>query len=240
MCRGNVSTLEINPVNAGWSVLWRPSEGLNDPASFAPSLTADSSRFYEATVTDNYGCITTQEIFIRVKQPPVIKRLPLRDTSLYIGESIELMVESSDPSARYTWSPDYNISCTSCNRPTVAPEHDVVYTAAIADECFMRSEEFPVEVIIDFYIEAPDAFSPNGDANNDVFDLKTKNIREIKEFKIYNRWGNLVFETTQMDVGWDGTVKGKIQNIDTYAFYVRAITVHGYETEKKGNFMLIK
>ena len=227
-------------MNAGWSVLWQPSEGLNDPASLAPTLTADSSRYYEATVTDKNGCISTQGIFIRVKQPPVIHRLPLRDTSLFIGESIELMVESSDPSATYTWSPDYKISCTSCNRPTVAPEHDVVYIAAIADECFMRNEEFPVEVIIDFYIEAPDAFSPNGDGNNDIFSLKTKNIGEIKEFKIYNRWGNLVFETTQLDEGWDGTVKGKIQNIDTYAFYVRAITIHGYETEKKGNFMLIK
>ena len=240
MCHGKTSTIAIDPVNAGWSILWQPSEGLNDPASFAPTLTADSSRYYEATVMDKNGCTGTQEIFIRVKQPPVISRLPLRDTSLYIGESIELMVESSDPSASFTWSPDYRISCTSCNRPMVAPEHDVVYIAAIADECFMRNEEFPVEVIFDFYIEAPDAFSPNGDGNNDVFSLRTKNIREIKEFKIYNRWGNLVFETIQMDAGWDGTVKGKIQNIDTYAFYVRAITVHGYETEKKGNFMLIK
>jgi gliding motility-associated-like protein len=240
VCRGSTSSLTINPADAGWSVLWQPLEGLNDPTSFTPALTADSSRYYEATITDTSGCISIRGIFIRVKQPPVIRRLPLRDTSLYIGESIELMVESSDPAASYTWSPDYRISCTSCNRPTVAPEYDVVYKAAIADECFLRNEEFPVDVIIDFYIEAPDAFSPNGDTHNDAFSLEMKNIREIKEFKIYNRWGDLVFETTHMDEGWNGMVKGKIQSIDTYAFYVRAITIHGYETEKKGTFMLIK
>jgi gliding motility-associated-like protein len=227
-------------LNTGWSVTWQPSEGLNDPTSFVPTLTADSSRYYEATVTDTGGCISTKGIFIRVKQPPVILRLPLRDTSIYIGESIELMVESSDPAASYNWSPDYKISCTTCNRPMIAPEEDIVYTAAITDECFMRNEEFPIEVIIDFYIKAPDAFSPNGDMNNDVFSLETKNIHEIKEFKIYNRWGDLVFETTRLDEGWNGRVKGKIQNIDTYAFYVRAISIHGYETEKKGTFMLLK
>jgi gliding motility-associated-like protein len=240
ICRGNASSLSIDPVNAGWSVLWQPAEGLNDPASFNPTVTADSTRYYEATVTDAGGCKSMKSILIRVKQPAVLNRIPLRDTSIFIGESIELIVESNDPSATYAWSPDYKISCTSCNRPVVAPEHDIVYAAAITDECFSLTEEFPVDVIIDFYIEAPDAFSPNGDLNNDVFRLETKNIREIKEFKIFNRWGDLVFETTRLDEGWDGTAKGKIQNIDTYAFYVRAITIHGYETEKKGTFMLIK
>jgi gliding motility-associated-like protein len=240
VCRGNASPLAIYPVEAGWSVLWQPPEGLDDPSSFHPIFTADSTRYYEATVIDTGGCKSTKGILISVKQPPVIFRIPPGDTSIYIGESIELIVNSNDPSASYAWSPDYKISCMSCNRPRVAPEHNVVYTAVVTDECFTRTEEFPVEVIIDFYIEAPDAFSPNGDTYNDVFRLETKNIGEIKEFKIYNRWGNLVFETTRLDEGWDGTANGKIQNIDTYAFYIRAVTIHGYETEKKGNFMLIR
>jgi gliding motility-associated-like protein len=240
ICRGNASSLTISPVNAGWSVLWQPAEGMNDPASFSPKIIADSNRYYEATITDANGCKSTKGFLIRVKQAPVISRYPLNDTSIYIGESIELTVESENPTATYTWSPDYKISCTSCNHPIVAPQKDVVYIATVRDECFTFTEEFPVDVIVDFYIEAPDAFSPNGDGNNDVFRLEMKNIGEIKEFRIFNRWGDLVFETTRMDEGWDGTTKGKIQNIDTYAYYIRAITIHGYETEKKGNLMLIR
>jgi len=68
---------------------------------------------------------------------------------------------------------------------------------------FSFTEQFPVEVITDFYIEAPDAFTPNDDGNNDVFMLETKNIKEIKEFRIFNRWETLFSKQP----GWmkDGT-----------------------------------
>jgi gliding motility-associated-like protein len=240
ICSGIASSLQIDPANSGWSVLWQPPEGLNNPASLSPSVTIDSTRDYIVAVTDSNGCKATKEITIRVKQPPDIIRLPLQDTAIFIGEKIELSVESDNQTATYSWSPDYHISCRSCNRPIVAPERDIIYTVTIKDECFSVTQQFPIEVIIDFYIEAPDAFSPNSDGNNDIFRLETRNIREIKEFKIFNRWGNLVFETTRLDEGWDGTTNGKAQNIDTYAYYIRAITEHGYETEKKGNFLLLK
>ena len=240
ICSGKPSPLRIDPANSNWSVLWNPAEGLDDTASFTPSVTIGSPQHYTATVTDVNGCKTMHGINIRVEKPPVISRFPIQDTAIFIGESIELSVESDKQTATYSWSPDFHISCRSCNRPIVAPENDVIYTVTITDECFSVTEQFPVEVIIDFYIEAPDAFSPNGDGNNDIFRLETRNIREIKEFKIFNRWGNLVFETTRLDEGWDGTTSGKAQNIDTYAYYIRVITEHGYETEKKGNFLLLK
>jgi gliding motility-associated-like protein len=240
ICRGNSSTLQINPVNEGWNVLWQPPDGLNDPFSFTPLVTVDSTRSFTATVTDTNGCVSSQNFLVRVQQPPVISRYPLQDTSIFIGESIELIAGSDNPSATYAWTPDYNISCTNCRQPVVHPEHDVIYTVTIKDQCFTVNEQFPIEVIIDFYIEAPDAFSPNGDNHNDIFRLETKNIQEIKEFNIYNRWGNLVFQTNRTDEGWDGTTNGKPQNIDTYAYYVRAVTNHGYETEKKGTFLLLK
>lgn len=240
ICKGVSSSLQVIPANTDWGVKWQPPEGLSDPDSFSPAVFPDSTRTYTATVTDANGCSGTRYIQISVMQPPEINRNPLEDTSIFIGEHIELTVQSNNQGAAYSWSPDYHISCRSCNQPTVSPEKDIVYTVTIKDECFSVTEEFPIEVIIDFYIEAPDAFSPNDDGVNDIFSIKTRNIREIKEFKIFNRWGNLVFETTRLDEGWDGTTNGKAQNVDTYVYYIRVITEHGYETAKKGNFVLIK
>jgi gliding motility-associated-like protein len=239
ICKGNTASLNINPVNPSWSVSWQPVDGIDDTASFSPVIAADTTRYYMAVVTDSNGCASAGTFRISVEQPPGITRSPLQDTSIYLGESIQLYVETDNPFT-YTWSPDYNISCTSCQQPVVAPEHDIVYTVTINDDCFTETEKFGIDVIIDFYIEAPDAFSPNGDRQNDIFMIETRNIREIKEFKIFNRWGDLVFETTRLDEGWDGTVNGNIQNIDTYAYFIRAVSNHGYETVKKGNFMLVK
>ena len=70
--------------------------------------------------------------------------------------------------------------------------------------------------------------------------LETRNIAEIQEFKIYNRWGTLVFSTTNPEHGWDGTVHGKPQNADTYAYFIRAVSEHGYKVEKKGNVLLVR
>ncbi|MBN2764646.1 MAG: PKD domain-containing protein, partial [Bacteroidales bacterium] len=240
ICRGQTSSLQIDPAGQGWTVLWLPTTGMNDPASMTPLINLDSTQHYTAYVTDNNGCQTGKDILVRVAKMPVITRFPLQDTAIFIGEEIELSVNSDNPSANYSWTPDYHISCLTCNQPVVAPENDVIYTATITDKCYSITERFQVEVIIDFYIEAPDAFSPNGDGHNDCFMLETKNISEIKAFKIFNRWGNLVFETTRLDEGWDGTVNGKLQNTDTYAYYIRAVTEHGYEIEKKGNFLLLK
>jgi len=240
VCSGIASSLSINPVLPGWSVVWNPPEGLNSSSSFTPSLTIDSTRLYTAAVTDAYGCRSMNDITISVEQPPVISRIPLQDTAVFIGESIGLSAVSDNPDAVYSWSPEYRISCLNCSEPVIKPENNVTYIVTITDECFALTEEFPVEVIIDFYIETPGAFTPNGDDNNDIFIPETKNIREFKEFKIFNRWGNLVFETIRLDEGWDGSVNGKIQNMDTYAYYIRAVTSHGYETEKRGSFMLIR
>jgi gliding motility-associated-like protein len=96
-----------------------------------------------------------------------------------------------------------------------------------------------VEVIKDFYLEAPSAFTPNGDLKNDIFIFESKNIRNF-DLKIFNRWGKIVFSTNDISRGWDGNVNGHLQNIDTYKYLVKAETIHGYKFEKSGEFLLLK
>ena len=116
---------------------------------------------------------------------------------------------------------------------------NVVYTVNVSGTCIGFSEDFTVNVVVNFYLEAPTAFTPNGDGSNDVFKFEQKNIGNI-DLKIFNRWGKIVFSTTDVNEGWDGRVNGQMQNIDTYTYYVKAETIYGYKFEKKGSFLLLK
>ena len=60
------------------------------------------------------------------------------------------------------------------------------------------------------------------------------------ELNIFNRWGKIIYTTTDINSGWDGNVNGHPQSIDTYVYSVKATTIHGYSFEKKGEFLLLK
>jgi len=110
-----------------------------------------------------------------------------------------------------------------------------------------------LDVVFRGAIDVPNAFSPNGDGKNDMLYVRGTGVRDV-EFKIYNRWGELVFESTDPDIvcneldvcearakGWDGTYKGKPQEMDVYVFTLHAVFVNGKSSEmKKGNITLLR
>jgi len=166
-------------------------------------------------------------------------RVPLGDATINFGDSIRLTILAEASNLNYAWSPDYNISCLTCGNPMVAPLKDFTYTVGMKDKCYDITEEFKIKVIADFYLEAPSAFTPNGDLSNDIFKFEAKNIATI-DLKIFNRWGKIVFSTNDTSEGWDGTVNGKAQNADTYTYYIKAETITGHKFEKNGSFLLLK
>ena len=90
-------------------------------------------------------------------------------------------------------------------------------------------------------IRIPNAFSPNGDGLNDKFHILDIGIVRLINFKVYNRWGELVFETTDIKEGWDGMFRGKKQDIGTYVYFLVAITTESPEEKvQKGSFSLIR
>ncbi|PZF72134.1 DUF7948 domain-containing protein [Taibaiella soli] len=87
--------------------------------------------------------------------------------------------------------------------------------------------------------DIPTGFSPNGDGNNDVLYVRGGAI-ETMDLKIFNRWGQLIFESTDLERGWDGTYQGKPQPIDAYAFVLNVTFVDGTSMQKKGNVTLLR
>jgi len=89
-------------------------------------------------------------------------------------------------------------------------------------------------------IYVPDVFSPNGDGINDVVKAVCVGITKLKYFKIYNRWGNILFETSDESKGWDGRFRGQIQPTDSYIWLVEGVDTNGKEIRKTGTLNLIK
>jgi gliding motility-associated-like protein len=91
---------------------------------------------------------------------------------------------------------------------------------------------------INYYV--PNAFSPNGDGVNDVFRATSVGIVSTQYFRIFNRYGELVFETNQIGKGWDGTFKNKPQAVGNYVWVIKGIDKNGKSVERKGNLVLIR
>ena len=88
----------------------------------------------------------------------------------------------------------------------------------------------------------PKGFSPNGDGNNDRLYPILVGIAQLKYFRIYNRWGNLLFETTSSapTQGWDGTFKGSPQPVETYTWIAEGADIDGLTVKRGGNTLLIR
>lgn len=96
-----------------------------------------------------------------------------------------------------------------------------------------------VDALINPVIDVPTAFSPNGDGQNDILYVYGAAVETV-DFKLYNRWGQLVFETTNMDEGWDGKYNGKAQEMDSYAYSLYATFTDGTNASKQGNVTLLR
>ena len=85
----------------------------------------------------------------------------------------------------------------------------------------------------------PNTFTPNGDGNNDILFVRGKQIKELY-FAVYNRRGELVFETTNINTGWNGIYNGAKADPDIFAWYLRAVCFNNGKLQSKGNVTLVK
>lgn len=86
----------------------------------------------------------------------------------------------------------------------------------------------------------PTAFTPNGDQINDIFKIEQNSAFTVNVFRVFNRWGTLVFQSNDIEYGWDGTYKGVMQDIGTYTYHVVLTNTEGIKSESKGNFVLLR
>ena len=147
----------------------------------------------------------------------------------------------------YAWTPATNLSCTDCPNPYASPKFSTVYTVKVTDAngC-VSSRNIKLLVICNdknFFI--PNTFSPNNDGANDRFYPRGTGLDHIQALRIFNRWGELVFEKRNFPAndapsGWDGTYKGKAASSDTYIYMIDIICENANIITYKGNVTLIR
>lgn len=169
------------------------------------------------------------------------------DISIELGDSIRLNPVTNGQNLTWEWTPDYNLSCNDCERPYARPFETTLYTLLITDEngCDV-SDDILLSIIKNRGIYIPNAFSPNSDGINDVFHTYSRpNVSQILDFKVFDRWGGLVFEDGNFSPndpahGWDGTFKGKMMNPAVFAYMAKVEFVDGHVELFSGDVTLIR
>jgi gliding motility-associated-like protein len=189
------------------------------------------------TVTNSDGT-STFTMPININASPTV--VATGDTIIDLGGAADLSV-SSNPSGDIEWSPSDNLDCTDCPNVEATPFITTTYTVTVMDINGCTGSDFVI-VMVDNdedIIGVPSAFSPNNDGMNDIVRVLGEGI-ESMHFKIYNRYGQLVFETTNQEEGWDGIFNGQRMNQGVFAYTLEYTLVNGVSGKKEGSITLVR
>lgn len=160
------------------------------------------------------------------------------DAILFLGENPQLHAEGG---IYYSWFPDYGLSCTDCSDPIVSITEDQSYFVIVTDENGCSDTTSMVvkvkEDVNTIYI--PNAFSPNNDGLNDEFKVIGNDIKDV-DMIIYARSGDKIFESKNMNVGWNGYYNGKLMSPLVYVYTINVTMKNGDEKKLKGTITLVK
>ncbi len=225
------------------SVVWTSStliEGSNTVLS--PTIKAGSTGYIIGYFKNAFGCQQTDTVQI---VPHIVKVAVLASANvIYTDEKVQLNATPTGSGYTYQWTPADGLSSATVASPIATPKSDTRYQVLVTDN-FGCSDTASVGVKVltpqcsDPYIFVPRAFSPNGDGTNDKAFVRGEYLTSV-EFSIYNRWGELVFRTTDKTIGWDGTFKGQMVCPDVYGYFVTGVCQKGEPFFLKGNITVMK
>ncbi len=223
--------------------LWEFGDG-DSSQSQNPIHIYDENGIYEVklTVTSSLGCIDSEFKSIIIKAGPVadFNYTPLSPS---IDQEITFTTQSSG-ATEHSW--DFGDGTTVITTPNTTHTYPTAGTYTV--EYFVSNSEGcsdTITKIIDVNEDlvyppaVPSGFSPNNDGENDMLLVRGGPFTEI-ELKVYNNWGNLIFESEDVEVGWDGTWKNKLMPVGDYIYSVKAVTIDGESYSFTGSVSIIK
>jgi gliding motility-associated-like protein len=243
LCKGDSYTMTVSGAEY---YTWMPSLGLDDMHSSHPRARPDTTVLYSVIGRDNQSCFAdTGYVRVTVYPYPLVNAGP--DQTVIGGTSVTLKPVLSPDVQQIKWLPDKWLSCYNCAEPVASPKESTRYTVMVSNEggYLARSEVSIFVVCAEGNLYLPNTFSPNGDGLNDVFYPRGKGIYAIRNFRVFDRWGELVFSQANFQVndiskGWDGTYHGKLASQDVYVYTVDVICENNFVFSYKGNVALIR
>lgn len=235
VAKGFVTT-STNGGASPYSYLW--SNGAT-----SPSISSLHGGQYSVTVTDANGCSLSQTVLLTEGNGLSIA---IQDSvAISLGETIQLnpIVSGANTPLSYSWNPPAYLSCVDCSQPIVSAVGTISYTVMVEDTNGCKAEgKITIHVTPNYEVYVPNAFSPNGDGTNDVFEVfGNKKIWKELGIAIFNRWGEKVFESNDNGFAWDGKYRGVLQNPQIYVYQLRITFIDGRVMPlQKGSISLIR
>jgi gliding motility-associated-like protein len=248
LCLNNTLYLSSSLIRSDTAVSWTwDFNNGNKSVSQNPSVTFTNPGSYliKLQTTNKLGCTANNNHQVLVSPFPVItvKENPI----LPVGLSILLPVTYSKDVINYRWSPSLGLSCDNCAVPIAKPIYNTTYQIEVSNKygCISNSSiKVTVQCNEKNYF-MPNTFSPNNDGNNDLFYPRSVGVSRVQTMKIFNRWGQMIFEKKDFysnDPGssWNGTIQGQPAPMDTYVYYIELICENSKILPLKGNVTLIR
>lgn len=217
---------------------WTPSIEIDKTTGSHVVTTPTKTRTYYVSGTDADGCLGTDSVQINLLGLPKIDITSSYPDVTCDRDAVQLFVSGAES---YEWSPAEYFTDNTVNNPIVSPKIGTRFgvLGTDANGC-VGSANIPIYVNKEVRIFVPSAFSPNGDGLNDYIKVTPVCYFELKEFCIFNRWGQLLFMTNDANLGWDGRFNGVLQDIDVYFYFAKGIKGDGRVGIIRGDFTLVK
>jgi len=244
LCADDSAMLVLSGIDAGSTIAWSPADMIHSGQGTAQVIVRPpNTMYFVAAVTSPSGCSWMDSVLVNVSlMNGSSVHASVNQSEVLAGTTVHLAATPSS-GVTYSWQPASGVNDPAIASPTAVVNQTTIFHVTVSDGICTHTDS--VKVLVhellceepDIFI--PDAFTPNGDGNNDVLYVRSRNIADM-DLKIFDRWGELVFSTTDQSKGWDGTYKGK--PVDP-AVYVYWLTVHcrdGQQFFTKGNVTVIR
>jgi gliding motility-associated-like protein len=225
-------------------LLWyaNASGGTGSFTAPVPSTATNGTTTYYVSQTS--GCESPRAaITVTVNTNPTVAIQPVTG-NLCAGNTVTL---DASGASSYQWSPATDLSDAAVNNPVAHVQNDIVYTVtgtdangctATAQVALKIGSGCSVGSLVGYNI--PNAFSPNKDGRNDVLRVKTSDVPLSFNLMIFNRYGQKVFESRDINAGWDGTLSGQVAESGAYVYVMVITTSAGTVIKNKGMVMLLR
>jgi gliding motility-associated-like protein len=241
ICKGDKVQLHAS---GGQSYSWSPSSSLSNSQLADPTASPDVTTQYSVIIKQNACFDDTLSQTVVVHPVPTVNLGP--DKVIFAGESIQLNAVTTNATI-YAWEPGEGLSCVDCTNPTVTPTHSTTYIITVYNEFGCHAtDDIRITLKCDgSMIFVPNMFTPNGDQQNDRFYPMGRGMTTVDRFRVYDRWGELLFDMVNMPVndaaaGWDGTYKNQVLKPDVYVYILDATCVNGDHIQTKGDVSLVR
>lgn len=240
ICFGDRAQLHGSVVSSSFA--WNPLNSLANSNTLSPVAVPVRTTSYILKATGFQECPKSayDTVIVRVHEP--VQAFAGNDTTVVATQPLQLHAMGG---LNYEWTPAFNLNNPSIANPllTLSNEFDTITYSVKVTTASGCSASDSLKIVIfktDPDIFVPSGFTPNKDGKNDVLRPFIAGMKNLDFFRVFNRYGQVIYQTSELGKGWDGTLNGVVQPAGTYVFMVQAVNYKNEKVFRKGTTVLIR